>query len=98
MVLQEGVTTDPKKLKDMKEWSTLRNEHEIRSFWAMYLLKVVYLRFRQHCEATDQTHRGETSISVVPRRRGCHPFIEGGPLYCTYPCLPAAREKFVIDM
>jgi hypothetical protein len=32
IVLPKGISTDPKNLKAMQEWSTLKNKHEIRSF------------------------------------------------------------------
>jgi hypothetical protein len=32
MVLLEGITTDPKKLKDAEVWSPLKDKHEMRSF------------------------------------------------------------------
>jgi hypothetical protein len=32
IVWPEGISTDPKKLKAMQEWPTLKNKHEIRNF------------------------------------------------------------------
>jgi hypothetical protein len=35
-VSSEGVTTDPEKLKAMKEWPTLRDKHKLRSFLGLF--------------------------------------------------------------
>jgi hypothetical protein len=35
LVSPGGITTDPKKLKALREWPTPKNKHKVRSFWEL---------------------------------------------------------------
>jgi hypothetical protein len=58
----------------------------------MQVLQMVYFWFRQHCETANQTHGGETSLPVDSRNGGYLSNAKGGPLYCPYSWLPAAKK------
>jgi hypothetical protein len=62
IVSPEGITTDPEKLKAVREWPTPKNKHEIRS--SLGLLQTVDFRFRQLSKTADQSHRAEAIIPV----------------------------------
>jgi hypothetical protein len=51
-----------------------------------------------HCEAAEQTYRGQTSIFVVPRSRGRLPITEEA--FCTASILAYLQpsEKFIVDI
>jgi hypothetical protein len=56
IVSPKGISTDPEKLEVVREWPTLKNKHEIRSFLGLlHILETIYSRVRQHCKTADQT-------------------------------------------
>jgi hypothetical protein len=68
ILLLEGITTETEKLKAVREWPTVKNERETLCFLElMYVLKMVYFRFRQHYKTADQTYGEEASLPVDSR-------------------------------
>jgi hypothetical protein len=58
-----------------------------------HILQMCYFRFCQYCKTANQTHEGEVSLSLDSRIGGCLSNVKGGPLYCPYSCLPAAKRE-----
>jgi hypothetical protein len=82
----EGITTDPMKLKAVRQWPTPMNKHEIKSIICLCTcLSPDFL-----CSETIQRTRGdETSHSVNPGNRGRLSVTKEAPLYGTLSYLPA---------
>jgi hypothetical protein len=93
IVSLEGITSDPGKLKAVREWPT-PNKHEIRSFLG---LRTYYRRFisgltniaKPLSNLTEEKHAfqwtSEIEAAFQTLNKGC-------PLYWPYSCLPAAQR------
>jgi hypothetical protein len=87
----EEIITNPEKLKAVWEWLTTKNKHEIRSFLGLCTCHRWFIPC--FANVAKPTHRREASLLLDSISGGRLPNTNGGPLYCPYSCLPAAKKE-----
>ena len=67
VVSEEGISTDPRKIRAISAWPTPVNTSEVKSFSyrAMFLLPLVYSIFFRYCTTSLSVFRRETMTEVV---------------------------------
>jgi hypothetical protein len=93
IVSPEGITTDPEKLKAVREWPTPRNKHEIISFLG---LCTYYRRFisgfaniaKPLTKLMEQKQAFQWTLDVEAAFQTLK-----GAVFCPYSCLPPARAE-----
>jgi hypothetical protein len=64
----------------------------------MHVLQLVYFRFRQHCIAADQTHRGEASLPVDSKLKAAFQTLKEALFTAPILSYLQPREGFVADI
>jgi hypothetical protein len=97
-VSHEGIFTDPEKLKDVREWPTPKNKHEIRSFLG---LRMYYRRFipgfANIAKPLTKVTKQKQTFQWTPEVEAAFKSLKGA--LCTAPILayPHPGERFIVD-
>jgi hypothetical protein len=93
-----GITTDPEKPKAVREWPTVKNKHEIRSFLGLRTYFRQFISdFANIAKPLTRRTEGKQAFKWTPAREAAFQALREAP--CTAPILvyPKPRERFLVN-
>jgi hypothetical protein len=93
----EGITTDPKNLKSVREWPTPMNKHEISFLGLCMYYRRFISGFTNSAEPLTKLTEQKQSFQWPPEVEAAFQTLEGA--LCAAPILayPQPEERFIID-
>jgi hypothetical protein len=98
IVSPEGITTDPEKLKAVREWPTPRNKHEIRSFLGLCTYYRRFISgFANITKPLTKLMEQKQSFQWTSEAEAAFQTLKGA--LCSAPVLayPQPGERFIVD-
>jgi hypothetical protein len=97
-VSPEGVTTDPKKLKAMQEWPTLKNKHEIRSFLGLCMYYRQFISgFANIAKPVTKLTEQKQSFQWTPEVEASFQMLKGALYAAPILAYRQPRERITMD-
>jgi glutamate racemase len=94
----EGITTNPKKLRAVKEWPTPKNKHDIRSFLCLCThYRWIISGFTNIAKPLTKLIEQKQSFQWTPEVEAAFQMLKGA--LCAAPVLAFLKsgEKFIVD-